>query len=429
MDRLGAVPGLAVAVYMRDGAYVRGFGVTDVETGERADADTSFYIASSTKPLTALALAALHERGEIDLDESLPSYAPDAPFPDTVRPDDVTFRHLLSHTGGVANGPLGFRLAFTGQHDAQTLWRLLASCTPNEDAPLGEFDYTNDGYDIATVLSDRVLGVTWQDLLAREIFSPAGMVRSTAIMSHAQSAGWSIAKPHRIDAEGRMRRIYLEKTDRTMQSAGDVIMSANDALRWLELMIERGCIGRRHVAPAGVIETTRAPLADVGETFAEYAREQYGLGWYLSRYRDERLFHHFGGFAGARAHVSYMLDRGVGVAAFVNDDTASFAFVDAIANYVYDLTANATTLRNATTPRSTPSCAHAMNGCKTFRPIASTGQAGSGRSHVRCQPMAASMRTRPGAASTWPPARGDRRAIRRAARKSRAVHPPRLDAP
>ena len=64
MQRIGAAPGLSVAVYSPDGVYARGFGVSDVTTGARADADTAFYIASCTKPLTALALASMAERVE-----------------------------------------------------------------------------------------------------------------------------------------------------------------------------------------------------------------------------------------------------------------------------------------------------------------------------------------------------------------------------
>ncbi len=338
MAQLGLVPGLSVAVYTREGAYARGFGVADIDTGERADADTAFYIASSTKPLTALALAALDGRGELDLDSTLAGYAPDAPFPESVRAGDVRLRDMLAHTSGIDNAPLGFRVAFTGQHDPETLWRLLSASTPNEDAPLGTFDYTNVGYNIATVLTDRRQGIAWQDLLQREVFSPAGMTRSSARMSLATANGWRVAKPHGMDADGRMQRIYLEKTDQTMQSAGGVIMSANDALRWLELMIEDGRVGGRQVAPAAAIRSTRAPIASVNASFGEYAREHYGLGWYAGRYRDEPMVHHFGGFAGFRAHVSYLPERGVGVAAFVNDDTASFTLVDAIASYVYDLT-------------------------------------------------------------------------------------------
>jgi CubicO group peptidase (beta-lactamase class C family) len=334
LARVRDAPGIAVAVYTPDGIYARGFGVTDIETGERAHADTAFYIASSTKPLTALTLATLHERGELDLDQTLEAYAPDAGFPEATRPRDVTFRQLLSHTHGIQNEPLGFRVAFTGQHDPETLWRLLSTSAVNTDAPLGQFQYTNVGYNIATVLTDRKLGIAWQNLLQREIFGPAGMNRTSARMSSAES--WSLAKPHGIDPASGVRRLYLEKTDQTMQSAGGVIMSANDAVRWVELMAETGRIGGRQLIPAAAIAATRMPLASVGATFNGYERQSYGLGWHIGPHRDQQLLHHFGGFAGFRAHVSYMPERRLGVAVFVNESDIVADVADAVANYVYD---------------------------------------------------------------------------------------------
>lgn len=340
LARVEMAPGLGVAVYTPDGTYARGFGVTDIDTGERAHADTAFYIASSTKPLTALALAALHGRGELDLDQTIAAYAPQARFPDAVRPDEVRLRQLLSHTHGIENDPLGFRVAFSGQHDPDTLWRLLASSTVNSEAPLGQFQYTNVGYNIATVITDRNLGVVWQDLLQREIFDPAAMTRASARMSRAVTGGWSVAKPHGLSRDNTVRRIYLEKADQTMQSAGGVIISPTDAVKWLELMCEDGRVGGRQIIPAQVVQATRAPLADVNATFDGYVREHYGLGWYLGPNRDEQMLHHFGGFAGFRAHVSYIPARRVGVAVFVNEDFVSADIVDAIANYVYDRTAD-----------------------------------------------------------------------------------------
>lgn len=337
MARLGAVPGLAVAVYSRDGGYARGFGVTDITTGERADADVAFYIASSTKPLTALALLRRAERGDIDLDQPIGAFAPDAPFPAEVRANEVTFRHLLSHTSGIDNDPIGFRVAFTGQHTPDLLWRLLGVSRVNAEAPFGRFAYTNTGYNIATVLTDRRFGAPWQDMLQAEVFAPAGMTHASARMSSAASGGWRVARPHASLPEG-ITRLYLEKTDRTMQSAGGVIMSANDALRWLELMAEEGSVGGRRILAPRSIEATRAPLAQTAEgaEFGGYGREAYGLGWYCGPYRDDVLYHHFGGFSGARAHVSYIPARRIGVAAFVNDNSAGSRFVDAVANFVYD---------------------------------------------------------------------------------------------
>lgn len=340
---LNAAPAMAVAVYTREGCYVRGFGVTEAE-GERASAETAFYIASSTKPLTAISLAKLHHGRAFDLDATLASYAPDAPFPAASGADQTRFRELLSHTSGIENGPLGYRVAFTGQHDPQTLWRMLSHCEINDEAPRGQFDYTNEGYNIATVLSDRGLGIAWQDLLEREIFAPAGMVRASARMSRAVSGGWSIAKPHSIAPDGGPLRTYLEKTDQTMQSAGGVIMSAEDAVRWLELMLENGRVGSRQVVAPDVVSAVQQPLASVNSEFEGYMRESYGLGWYLGPYGADRLVHHFGGFAGFRAHVSFMPARGVGVAAFVNSDQGG-GLTDAIANYVYDRTGGVTDAR------------------------------------------------------------------------------------
>jgi CubicO group peptidase (beta-lactamase class C family) len=329
-------PGLGVAVYSREGTYARGFGLTDIQTREPVAADTAFYVASSTKSMTALTLASLSARGELNLDATLAEFAPDAQFPPATRASEVRMRHLLAHVGGIANDPIQFRFTDSGQHAPDTLWRLLAVSQPNAVAPLGTFQYTNTGYNITTILTDRKLGVRWQDLLQRELFDPAGMTRTTTSMSRGKASGWSIAKPHVLGRAGVRERNYLEKTDQTMHSAGGVIMSARDAVKWLELMIEDGRVGRRRCVPAEVVQGTRTPIATVNVDFEGYRREHYGLGWYIGPYRDERMLHHFGGFSGTRAHVSYLPDQAIGVAAFTNQGTVGLQLTGAVANYFYD---------------------------------------------------------------------------------------------
>lgn len=333
---LDLAPALSVAVYSRRGVYARGFGLEDIQTRAPVSADTAFYVASSTKSMTALALAALDARGVLDLDATLAEFSPESAFPPATRPGEVRLRQLLAHIGGIANEPIEFRFAYSGQHDRDTLWRLLAVSEPNSAAPFGTFQYTNVGYNIATLLTDRKVGVRWQDLLHREIFDPAGMTRTSTSMSRAKASGWSIAKPHRFAGSGARERSYLEKTDQTMHSAGGVIMSAQDAARWLELMIEDGRVGRRRCVPAEVVQGTRTPIATVNVDFDGYRREQYGLGWYIGPYRNERMLHHFGGFSGTRAHVSYLPDQAIGVAVFTNDGTVGLRLINSIANYIYD---------------------------------------------------------------------------------------------
>lgn len=335
---LEVVQGVSIAVYTPDGAYIQGYGVADIETGEPVSDETAFYIASSTKPLTALAMSLLHHRGEIDLDSTLAEFAPDAKFPFETKPDDVTLRDLLSQSSGLRNDSVQFRLAFTGQHTPDLLWRLLDNTTAYEKYPLGTFRYSNTNFNILTILSDKKLGEHWKDILAEEIFDKAGMTRSTAYMSRANNEGWSVAHPHETLGPNAPQRVTVKrlKTDATMQSAGGVIMSAADAALWLEAMVESGRIGGRQVFPVEAIATTIEPRVTVNKKYYNYQRDHYGLGWYIGRYGDDTLVHHLGGFAGARAHVSFMPYRKTGVAVFVNDSGAGAPLADAIANYAYD---------------------------------------------------------------------------------------------
>jgi CubicO group peptidase (beta-lactamase class C family) len=333
-ERLGFIPGLSVAAYAPSGRLVGAFGVTDVTTGERVTPDSAFYIASSTKPLTALALARMQARGDLDLSAPLSTLAPGALPPD-VRPDTVRLRDLLTHTSGIDNQALIMRLAFTGQHDPSVLREVVAASWSNEEAPLGQFQYTNAGYNIATLLLEQASGRDWRALLQEEVFAPMGMRRSSTRMSHAERCRWSLAKGHWASAPEGIRVLDRQKVDQTMHSAGGVVMSANDAVRWLEAMIEDGEMHGRRLGTPALIASTRAPLAAITAQ-EDYGAHHYGLGWYLSAYRGEPMVHHFGDFDGFRAHVSYLPERRVGAAVFVNESSASWWMVHGVANYIYD---------------------------------------------------------------------------------------------
>ncbi len=336
MASIRVMPGISVAIWTPDGVYARGFGVIDVDTGAPATADTLFYTASSTKSMTALAMEILHQRGDIDLDQTLRQYAPDADFPGDVGADAVHLRDLLTHTSGMDNPALVVRSAISGQHSPEIDWRLLSTATIKSQTPQGAFEYSNSGYNILTTMTDRKLSKPWQDLLQAEIFDPAGMAGATARISAARTDGRSIARPHFGASPGGVKRLSLEKSDATQQSAGGVYLSARDALIWLELMIRDGKVGEVQAAPAVAVASVKRPQAPVGGTFADYSREEYARGWYVGRYRDEAMLHSFGSFAGSRSHVSFLPGRKAGVAVFSNDGSVGAQYVDLLANFIYD---------------------------------------------------------------------------------------------
>ncbi len=69
----------------------------------------------------------------------------------------------------------------------------------------------------------------------------------------------------------------------------------------------------------------------------QFTREGYGLGWYVGHYDGDVLLHHFGGFSGFHAHVSFMPERKIGVVALANEIGFGGFLAELVARYAYDL--------------------------------------------------------------------------------------------
>lgn len=325
MARFPSMPAISVAIVHRGvPVLVKAKGRADIEADIAATPDTPFYIASSTKSFVGTAFALLDARGTIDLDWTMRELAPDVVFAPQIAADKITLRDLLAHRHGLAGDAMAFRLAYSGDYDAATLSRLLAQIKADPETPFGTFRYGNIGYNIAALLIERRTGRRWQDIVQNELLAPLAMTE-TLTEGLAQRSGPPVAAPYR-SAE----RLYLVKDDRTMHAAGGMYASANDMARWLALQLaDEGELAQAAAA-------ARAPVATLDASFGPFRRTGYGLGWYSGAYEDTTLYHAFGSFVGARAHVSVLPAAGLGVAVATNDEGAGFRIVDLAALYAYD---------------------------------------------------------------------------------------------
>ncbi|MEN8376603.1 MAG: serine hydrolase domain-containing protein [Gemmatimonadota bacterium] len=330
---LGLAPAMAVAVVQGDSiVYLDAFGLADIERGRPATIETGFYIASSTKPFVGLAASLLHARGEIDLDAAVTDYLPDAELPQ----DDgspLSLRDLLTHTHGVSNdGPLTFRAAFSGAGERDEMIALIGEHGPAEAGRA--FEYGNVGYNVASLALATALGETWKQTVGRDILEPVGMAATTPNVSTLDSA--SLAMPYAAEAEGFSRRHYA-KTDANMHAAGGLVTTAADLARWLEVNMSGGTVDGRRVFPEEVLAEAHRPHATQDNAFDEFTREGYGLGWHVGHYKGERQLHHFGGFSGFHAHVSFMPERRIGVAVVTNESTVGSLLALLTARFAYDV--------------------------------------------------------------------------------------------
>src|SRR6266513_5163194 len=90
--------GISVAV-ARDGrvAFVRGYGMANLEHAVAVTPETVFHIASISKNILAAVVLQLVDAGKLQLDDDVTKYVPEAP----THGHHVTVRQLLNHTSGI----------------------------------------------------------------------------------------------------------------------------------------------------------------------------------------------------------------------------------------------------------------------------------------------------------------------------------------
>ena len=336
-----AYPTGTAVILVKDGkvAYQGYFGYADLQAQSPIRRDTVFYIASATKPFFALEALLAEHAGKLDTSTSLQPMFPETRFTG-FDADKITLRHLLTHTSGVENSALGWATAFSGFHDAASLRRLAAQSRSNAEAPLGNFDYTTIGYNIASVWRDRVDARPWQDQLQARIFAPLGMRHTTARASDADARGWTIAKPYAFVSADRNVPLYLRKTDATMHAAGGMLSTAPDLANFLIAQLGDGKLGRKQVLPASVIRASQQQQATADDQYLDFPRDGYAWGWYTGTYKGRRMLHHFGGFAGFHAHLSFMPDAGIGLVVLNNEDALGARLTNLIADVAYGIALN-----------------------------------------------------------------------------------------
>ena len=113
--------GTAIAVVKDDKIIYQGyFGYADIANKKKVDVNTSFYIASITKPYFALSMLLKEEQGQLSEKTNLQTLFPTSIFSGFYA-SKVTVKQLLSHTMGIDNEPLVMVTAYTGLHDEKVL--------------------------------------------------------------------------------------------------------------------------------------------------------------------------------------------------------------------------------------------------------------------------------------------------------------------
>jgi len=337
IQKIPEIPGLAIAVIKDDKpVFIRAYGMADKEKNIASDVNTLYYIASSTKSFTALAAALIDKEGVIKLDDPVTSCANNLKFRSDI-PDKIVVRNLLTHTSGLKNNALTFRMAYTGAADGRDIIDVFERATQVVDSNYGKYLYDNLGYNIYALLLQQTMNKKWQDILQEKIFDPLGMKHTTTYPSLAAKNNWMLASPYIFTPDKGTTHTWLDKTDNNMQSAGGIFASITDIAAWLNMNMNKGKLNGQQIFPADVIEECQTGYTKTWRDQAPFTGDgEYGLGWQIGKYKNEKVIYHHGGFPGYRSHISFMPDKKIAVAVLINDGSIGGRAGHMIATYVYD---------------------------------------------------------------------------------------------
>ncbi len=150
--------------------------------------DTRFGIASGAKTFTALTVVSMAADGILPLDTTARSIlGNDLPLIG----DDVTVRHLLTHTSGIGDymdddAPDTNAYVMTAPvHELATTEQYLAVLDGHAAnfAPGERFEYSNAGYVVLALVAERAGGMPFHDLVQQRVLTPAKMTRTAYLRS------------------------------------------------------------------------------------------------------------------------------------------------------------------------------------------------------------------------------------------------------
>ena len=287
LSPLRLFPGAALAIFHR-GELVLDLvgGFSDTQRGERVERSSLFPLFSGTKPLAAVALWQLIERGLVGLDAPIATYWPE--FAQHGK-GGVLVRHTLSHRGGFPATPVNL------PPDRWRDWNEVTTAVaamPLEHEPgsVSAYHFLTQHWVIAEVIR-RVDGRPFAAYLREEITAPLGLADTH--IGLPQELEDRVVKLHATDGVDAwsldtLRLIQRSALHRMMVPGASGVSTASDMARFYAALAAGGAVGQTRVLQPETVSRMLAVEVDgeIDRTFDVPVRR--GLGFELGGMADPR---------------------------------------------------------------------------------------------------------------------------------------------
>ncbi|MDQ2086961.1 serine hydrolase [Herbivorax sp. ANBcel31] len=310
--------------------FSKGYGYANYEEGVKNTPNTMFAIGSVTKQFTAMAIMQLYEQELLELDDALSQY-----IPDVVEGDNITVKHLLTHTSGLFNYT-NFLMEIEDVPEENTEDFLMDLF---KDEPLifetgTQWEYNNTGYLLLGLIVEEISGLSLGEYLKENIFDLLEMNDTGTYYDKKE-------EEFAIGYTGSTELTPVEQDEILLKiayGAGNLFSTVNDMYKW-----DRALHTEKLVK-----EETLDMVFDVHENIPEeemlnFGGFGYGYGWIISDDSElGKIVSHGGNTLSYSAQISKYLEQDITIIITTNIgyyvlDSIEATLIDIIMGNEYEL--------------------------------------------------------------------------------------------
>jgi len=314
-------PGCAAGV-IHNGAYIHkaGYGLANLEYDIPITSETIFRTGSVGKQFTAMSIAILAERGDVDLDADVHEYLPDlVDYGHT-----VTIRQMLHHMAGMGDYDHevfrkadGSEFRFGNQDYAtnEEFYAMVAKAGLKHE-PGTRYEYSNLAYFLLGHVVEAASGKTLRQFAAEEIFGPLDMDK-TRFNDNVNQIVKKRADGYRRMDDGSWE-IFM--TNLSWIGDGGVYTSLDDFIKWDQNFYDNK-LGKGQQSLSDMVQT---PYPDAVEYTDEGPRAiNYGFGLRIAEVNGEYMVGHTGSWVAFTAFYNRYPELNLSAVVFCNSLEAS----------------------------------------------------------------------------------------------------------
>lgn len=320
----GTVGAAAVVTYKGRIALIRCYGVRKAGTKDPVNENTIFRLASVSKSITGVLAGILDDENIVKLDDKVADYVPGFSLKDQQYTQELTVRHLLSHTSGLI--PHAYDLMVEDHVPLEKIIERLAE-VPITAEPGQIYGYQNVMYSLYDPVATAKTKESFDQLIREKVFVPFQM-KDASTGFEAFKENQNKAYPHYNQGHHHFKAMKLNDRYYTTAPAAGVNASISDLGHLLANLTDpESKVISEKVRETIFTPQVKSPLSRT--YFRSWGKgvqsKQYSIGWRIVDYKGRKIAYHGGFVSGYKAEMAYCEEEEIGIALLTNSPTSESA--------------------------------------------------------------------------------------------------------